>query len=481
MAALLISEAHMNAKRMKEILFLTALHTQKAFDVVNHSILLDKLFQKDIPPEIWETNNEMYNDLTSRVNWKGQHSNSFPVQQGVRPGGILSTHLYKIYIEDLLIQLEDSNIGLYLGTNYAGCSTCADDILLLSNSDEEMQVMLNVVDTYSKEHQYNIHPEKSVLIKQNENSTNSRKTSICSWSLGDRSVSETDKASHLGIIRSSKNENIINVKDRISLARRTTYLLMSTGALPTRTASVAVFSLLGALPIEAELHNRQLSLLHSILAPENQNLRDIFLPSIDELLAILPTKIKWKQTVRYAINTFWSNKFGSLSREKSTLIRLCTDTINIGEIRPVWKTATEIPGDTKKAITKARILTGTYRLQATKAKFNIGSTDPICPLCKLEEENFQHFLTRCPFLEGVRRTFYAPLKQAVIDKIGIDQWKTNFQNRETLTQLIVDCRKLVGSTLPNDSNFLNTVESISRNLCDKLHQQRLTQIIALSL
>ncbi|CAC5392439.1 unnamed protein product [Mytilus coruscus] len=165
MAALLISEAHVNAKRMKEILFLTALDTQKAFDVVNHSILLDKLFQKDIPPEIWETIYEMYNDLTSRVNWKGPPSNSFPVQQGVRQGGIRPTHLYKIFIEDLLKQLEDSNIGLYLGTNYTGCPTCADDILLLSNSDEEMQIMLNVVDTYSKEHQYNIYPEKSLLIK----------------------------------------------------------------------------------------------------------------------------------------------------------------------------------------------------------------------------------------------------------------------------------------------------------------------------
>ncbi|VDI12733.1 Hypothetical predicted protein [Mytilus galloprovincialis] len=279
----------------------------------------------------------------------------------------------------------------------------------------------------------------------------------------------------------------------------------SVKALPTRTASAAVFSLLGALPIEAELHKRQLSLLHSILASENQNLRDILLrqyrleicngtflhrtenvllqyslPSIDELLIFLPTKIKWKQSVRHAINTFWSNKFRSLSREKSTLTRLCTDIINIGEIHSVWKTATEIPGDTKKAITKARILTGTYLLQATKAKFNIGSTDPICPLCKLEEENLLHFLTRCPSLEGVRRTFYAPLKQAVINKIGIDQWKTNFQNRETLSQLIVDCRKLVGSLLPNDNNFLNMVESISRNLCDKLHQQRLTQINSLS-
>ncbi|CAC5383270.1 unnamed protein product [Mytilus coruscus] len=276
--------------------------------------------------------------------------------------------------------------------------------------------MLNVVDAYSKEHQYNIHPEKSVLIKQNENSTNSRKTSICSWSLGDRSIAETDKTSHLGILRSSKYENLINVEDRISLARRTSYSLMSTGvhgtnglnprisyniyriyilprllyslevlpltagqinalgdfhlsflkniqALPTRTASVAVYLLLGALPIVAEIHKRQLSILHSILDSENQNLRDI-------------------------------------------LMR------HIGETHPVWKTATEIPGETKKAITKARILTWTYLVQATKAKFNKGSTDPICTLCKLEEENLQHYLTRCPTLEGVRRTFYAPLKQA---------------------------------------------------------------------
>ncbi|CAC5408163.1 unnamed protein product [Mytilus coruscus] len=420
----------------------------------------------------------MYNDLTSRVNWKGQHSNSFPVQQGVRQGGILSTHLYKIYIEDLLRQLEDSNIGLYLGTNYAGCPTCADDILLLSNLDEEMQVMLNVTDSYSKEHQYNIYPEKSVLIKQNENSTNSRKSSICSWSLGDRFVSETDKASHLGVHGTNGlNPRISYSIYRIYILPRLLYslevlpltnsqindlgdfhlsFLKNIQALPTRTASVAVFSLLGALPIEAELHKRQLSLLHSIPASENQNLRDILLrqyqleicngtflhrtenvllqyslPSIDELLTTLSTKIKWKQSVRHAINTFWSNKFRSLSREKSTLIRLSSDTINIGEIHPVWKTATEIPGDIKKAITKARILTGTYLLQATEAKFNIGSTDPICPLCKLEEENLQHFLTRCPSLEGVRRTFYAPLKQAVINKIGIDPWKINFQNRET--------------------------------------------------
>lgn len=37
--------------------------------------------------------------------------------------------------------------------------------------EKEMEVLLNVVDVYLKEYQYNIHLEKSVLIKQNENSS----------------------------------------------------------------------------------------------------------------------------------------------------------------------------------------------------------------------------------------------------------------------------------------------------------------------
>ncbi len=123
---------------------------------------------------------------------------------------------------------------------------------------------------------------------------------------------------HLGLTRSSSDENNINVADRISLARRTLYALMRTGvhgsnglnpkisykiyrtyviprllynleilplnitqtkrlerfhtdtlkklqSLPQRTATSAVLLLLGALPIEAEIHKRQLSLIHTIM------------------------------------------------------------------------------------------------------------------------------------------------------------------------------------------------------------------------
>ena len=92
-------------------------------------------------------------------------------------------------------------------------------------------------------------------------------------------------------------------------------------SLPQRIATAL---LVGAIPIEAELHKRKLSLLYSMLASDNSkikeiinrqisvnydnedsffcNIRDILilydLPSITDLQANLPSKISWKKLVR---------------------------------------------------------------------------------------------------------------------------------------------------------------------------------------
>jgi hypothetical protein len=43
--------------------------------------------------------------------------------------------------------------------------------------------------------------------------------------------------------------------------------------LPIRTATAVIYLLIGAMPIEAEIHKRQLSFLHSILNCNNDNIR----------------------------------------------------------------------------------------------------------------------------------------------------------------------------------------------------------------
>ena len=95
-------------------------------------------------------------------------------------------------------------------------------------------------------------------------------------------------------------------------------------SLPQRIATAAIYLLVGAIHIEAELHKRKLSLLYSMLASDNTKIKEIInkqirvnydnedsffcsirdililydLPSITDLQANLPSKISWKKLVR---------------------------------------------------------------------------------------------------------------------------------------------------------------------------------------
>jgi hypothetical protein len=51
---------------------------------------------------------------------------------GGRQGGILSTDLYKLYINQLLDRLQDVGIELKIGNINVNNTGCADDIALLS-------------------------------------------------------------------------------------------------------------------------------------------------------------------------------------------------------------------------------------------------------------------------------------------------------------------------------------------------------------
>jgi hypothetical protein len=95
---------------------------------------------------LWLLKNHLSKGAETSVKWKGTAMDPFAVSKGVRQGGVLSTDLYKLYINPLLDQIEDSGIGMQIGTIPCSAPTCADDVSLIA--DELMKALKNNLAKY---------------------------------------------------------------------------------------------------------------------------------------------------------------------------------------------------------------------------------------------------------------------------------------------------------------------------------------------
>ena len=317
MASLCLTEAIATAKAEKKELHVAALDAQKAFDVVNHDKLKYKLFSAGVRGPTWCLLDSLYSNICEKVRWGGGYGREYFVHKGVRQGGIMSTSLYKLFINQLLTSLEDTGIGLHLGPIFIGSPTCADDQLLLADSSSDLQVMITACNDYANSHQYTLHPEKSTVTTILSN----KGSSAPKWTIGENPMPYSPNFTHLGL-QWSEGKLGPDIDTRINTARRTLYALMGTGVhgqnglspavsshiikiyvtprllygleatvmtkkqrdelgayhrnllrtiqgLPKSTASEGIYLLIGELPIEAELDIRILKLFSAICRAES--------------------------------------------------------------------------------------------------------------------------------------------------------------------------------------------------------------------
>ena len=91
-----------------------------------------------------------------QVRWDSAYSNEFSVSNGVRQGSVISPNLFSLYIDALLIQLENSGFGCHINNFFYGCFAYADDLVLLSPSRSGLQAMFSLCVTYFEEHMITI-------------------------------------------------------------------------------------------------------------------------------------------------------------------------------------------------------------------------------------------------------------------------------------------------------------------------------------
>ena len=121
---------------------------------------------------------------------------------------------------------------------------------------------------------------------------------------------------------------------------------------------------------------------------------------------------------------------------------------------------------------KNKVLTGTYILQTNRVKFNQNEVNPVCQLCKEDDETLQHFLIYCKSLEETRQPILKDFVRVLNDLIV----KHPVSAEYTLIQLLVDSDIVIHNNERNtDSDIRNLVDSLhyhSRRLAYKPHAVR---------
>ena len=118
------------------------LDISKAFDRVSQSGLLIKLMDRGVPKCLVTVLYNWFQKSFCCIKWNLVMSTPFKITAGVRQGGVLSPIFFSVYVDDILVKLE--NNGCFLHGLNLGSLMYADDLVLLAPSVTELQTMIDI-------------------------------------------------------------------------------------------------------------------------------------------------------------------------------------------------------------------------------------------------------------------------------------------------------------------------------------------------
>ena len=198
MTSFILQESIYYANENNSKLYTCFLDAQKAFDKVWHNGLLIKLHEMGLDLYLWKLIVTLHSDLYSYVLFRGFMSPRFQIHRGTRQGGVLSPYLFLCFINELLDELCDSNLGLTVNGINLTCPSVADDMLLQSLTKNGLQMLINICVAYFKKWRLVYNVLKCLVIVFNELAS-AYNRSQRQWFLGNDELREGVEYKHLGI------------------------------------------------------------------------------------------------------------------------------------------------------------------------------------------------------------------------------------------------------------------------------------------
>jgi len=139
------------------------LDASKAFDKLWRDGLFFKLII-NIPKPLWRILYKYYSLSKIIVKHEGKLGDSLNITEGVKQGGILSPHLFNYFINELLVQCTQLDIGAKISHMNLSIIAYCDDIMIMSPSIGQCHKILEVCESYSKIWKIDFNANKSVAL-----------------------------------------------------------------------------------------------------------------------------------------------------------------------------------------------------------------------------------------------------------------------------------------------------------------------------
>ena len=262
-------------------------------------------------------------------------SDPYTMLQGIIQGGNASGSDFKHAIHEALQTSIDSATGFHIGDTYVSTLACADDVIFIAASEADLQKQLLLFNDFMNRERFNLHPKKSSISIYNPTALELQ--FYCEakpWKINQQPATISHEFIHLGVNYNLEKPGATSnstVEARLKTGRNTTYSLMGAGlhgtngvnptvsnhiynvyvvpcvvyslkfislnapdlkkletahnsllrniqSLPSRTAISALHILLGTLPLQATLEQRQLATIPSLL--QNSTILEVIIRQI---------------------------------------------------------------------------------------------------------------------------------------------------------------------------------------------------------
>ena len=140
------------------------LDMSKAFERINHSLLLQKLQNSTLPKFVINAIHSILSNGRVKVSCHGTESDEWNLLKGARQGGVLSAHLFSIYIDEILKELLKEDYGCYLGLTKMNSQAYADDFVIFCPTSGGLRKLLEKFGILAKKLNLEINVGKTKVV-----------------------------------------------------------------------------------------------------------------------------------------------------------------------------------------------------------------------------------------------------------------------------------------------------------------------------